>query len=362
MEPNRIAAIDALRGAGAMAVAIMHVYYLLGVSQHLPDIGFIVTHFSAGVMLFFVVSAFTLCLTYEQKEANRHARTFLIKRYFRIAPLFYLCILLTWIILSIKGTTFVNDYSVTSVLANLCLVFNLFPSVQMASSLTGAGWTIGVEFIFYFLFPWLAPLLKRPGWLLVLFGVALLAAIYSRSSAKDVYWINFSIVAHMPTFLAGMLLYLVWKVARTWETAIQDRVGAALGVMFLASAITIIWKPPAGWIMHLAWSGAFLFLTLSLLLRPIGLFTNRTALFLGKVSYSIYLLHPVVITIQSSWFGKVLPMRALIIYASVFGLLLPVAWLSFTFIEEPFNALARRLTSRLLGRDRTKPAIAAATP
>ena len=183
---GRFEAIDALRGIGALAVALMHVYYMLGVSQDAPFLNVIMQHLGAGVQLFFIVSAFTLCLTHEHKAENRVVSYFLIKRYFRIAPLFYLCVITTYVVLKIKGIE-VYQYTPVSIFTNAAFVFNLIPSVDVALSLTGAGWTIGVEFLFYFLFPTFVLLLRRPMWLGITFGVSLIVAIGIRANTNDPY-------------------------------------------------------------------------------------------------------------------------------------------------------------------------------
>lgn len=352
---GRFEAIDALRGIGALAVALMHVYYMLGVSQDAPFLNVIMQHLGAGVQLFFIVSAFTLCLTYEHKAENRVVSYFLIKRYFRIAPLFYLCVITTYVVLTIKGIE-VYHYTPVSIFTNATFIFNLIPSVDAALSLTGAGWTIGVEFLFYFLFPAFVLLLRWPMWLGITFGVSLIVAIGIRANTSDPYLQLYCFLGHLPTFLSGMLLYRVWKAlpAAADYAYARNVFATASGIIFFVVSLVIICAPPPAWSMHLCWSGAFLFLTLSVLLRRNRLIANSASVYLGRISYSLYLLHPIVIWIVSSWFGRQLispTVRTLIVYISVFGILLPWAALSHRFLEAPSNSIARRLIARISSRE-----------
>ena len=355
---GRFEAIDALRGIGALAVALMHVYYMLGVSQDAPFLNVIMQHLGAGVQLFFIVSAFTLCLTHEHKAENRVVSYFLIKRYFRIAPLFYLCVITTYVVLKIKGIE-VYHYTPVSVFTNAAFVFNLIPSVDVALSLTGAGWTIGVEFLFYFLFPAFVLLLRRPMWLGITFGVSLIVAIGIRANTSDPYLQYYCFLGHLPTFLSGMLLYRVWKALPAATDYARNVFATASGMIFFVVSFVIICAPPPAWSMHLCWSGAFLFLTLSVLLRRNRLIANSASVYLGRISYSLYLLHPIVIWIVASWFGRQLispTVRTLIVYISVFAILLPWAAISHRFLEAPSNSIARRLIARFSSREESRDA------
>jgi peptidoglycan/LPS O-acetylase OafA/YrhL len=95
---DRLNYIDSLRALAAIGVVIFH----LRVIAHqgplsTPDWsqGFIYWVLGSGVPLFFVISAFLMCMLAEGYEKSpRPVLSFYTKRFFRIAPLFYLVILL----------------------------------------------------------------------------------------------------------------------------------------------------------------------------------------------------------------------------------------------------------------------------
>ena len=103
----------------------------------------------AGVPLFFIISSFTLYLSLDNNlDERRKLLKFYIRRFFRIAPLFY--VLLIYVVLD----ELIIQKRVPSrleVLSNFTFTFNLIP--QYAKSLFSDGWTVGVEMLFYLFLP-----------------------------------------------------------------------------------------------------------------------------------------------------------------------------------------------------------------
>ncbi len=91
MEPKKYEYIDSLRGIAILLVILTHV------RQHLrffPElINQITLDGHLGVQLFFIVSAFTLTMSYYSRinEQNK-TKNFFIRRFFIIVPLYYLAI------------------------------------------------------------------------------------------------------------------------------------------------------------------------------------------------------------------------------------------------------------------------------
>ena len=104
----------------------------------------------SGVMLFFVVSAFTLCLSMDSRSKDEQTpiKNYFTRRFFRIAPLFYV-----WMgIYYIRDIIVFNSYtSPWTILQSLSFTLNLFPGKE--AGYVWASWTIGVEMLFYLIFP-----------------------------------------------------------------------------------------------------------------------------------------------------------------------------------------------------------------
>jgi peptidoglycan/LPS O-acetylase OafA/YrhL len=107
-----------------------------------------------GVQLFYIMSAFTLMLSFKNSTIKNNANlNFFIRRFFRIAPMFYLAIIL-WIYLSIDIIYKSTDYrfiSFGSIISHFFLLHGLNPDWQ--DSLVPGGWSVAIESIFYMLCP-----------------------------------------------------------------------------------------------------------------------------------------------------------------------------------------------------------------
>lgn len=95
IQTQKLNYIDALRGGIAILMVIVH---------HTSQQGSVATPYwfgklcslgTRGVQLFFVASAFTLYRSYRNRvlDENKHVKNFFIRRFFRIAPIYYLAIL-----------------------------------------------------------------------------------------------------------------------------------------------------------------------------------------------------------------------------------------------------------------------------
>ena len=98
-------------------------------------------HFYLSVQLFFVISAFSLY--HSSRYAPARYPAYLVKRFFRIAPLYY--VMLGYVVWRI-GFPGWGEF-----LANATFTFNLFPGLEQG--MVFAGWSVGVEMIFYLMLP-----------------------------------------------------------------------------------------------------------------------------------------------------------------------------------------------------------------
>jgi peptidoglycan/LPS O-acetylase OafA/YrhL len=148
-ETGKLDYIDALRGIAALSVFFYHVHGTMWIFTGIMPLQMIPNKYiqlnMASVPLFFIISSFTLYLSLDNKfDEKRKFLKFYIRRFFRIAPLFYVLLILVVLEAFIIQNRFP---SWLEVLANFTFVFNLAP--QYSQSLFSDGWTVGVEMIFY---------------------------------------------------------------------------------------------------------------------------------------------------------------------------------------------------------------------
>ncbi len=94
-ELNRVDWLDALRGWAVLGVVMVHsgqAAHSTGITQQISAVG------QYGVQLFFLISAITISITYEAHIAKfgksfRAQFSWFLKRFFRIAPLYYIAII-----------------------------------------------------------------------------------------------------------------------------------------------------------------------------------------------------------------------------------------------------------------------------
>jgi len=89
---------------------------------------------------------------------------------------------------------------------------------------------------------------------------------------------------------------------------------------------------------------------LALAMYPVRLVVNRLTRFLGKLSYSLYLIHPplilALIPVYRQVYGWALPLSVqyVIVVLLTFGVLITLAWLAYTLVEAPGIRLGKRIS------------------
>jgi peptidoglycan/LPS O-acetylase OafA/YrhL len=360
----RLEFIDALRGIGALMVIAFHVLLLPSPQLELPSyLGIIGTHFGFGVTLFFVVSAFTLCMSSDNRslELNKTVK-FYMRRFFRIAPLFY-AMLLFWMIARMIIWSRITPWP--EFLANFTFTYNFFPPFHQ--SIVWAGWTIGVEMVFYACFPIIWKVVKGMRGALVLFVALCLVALVAKhmlTALPDLpggYTYKFFLY-QAPVFAVGVVSYFVYKYFNEKLDLMLPRKYVALPLTGLLVLLTISLLANQSLIVflrsyslyHYLWAINFGVLLNCLAVYSYGVFVNRFTCFYGKVSYSTYLIHPflvwALVPVYRSIYETFPWSSALSFFACLMltlAILTPLSLLSFTFIEQAGSKFGRSLIAKV---------------
>ncbi len=227
------------------------------------------------------------------------SRNFYIRRYFRIAPLYYIGIALyvgvAYVQANFGGTNRLADYSAVNIASNVAFVHGLVPAAN--NSIVHGGWSIATEMLFYVAFPLLFLMYKRfqdwpkfP-WLAIAAAVLVnclvqLTIVYvlKRSGIANNSFLYYSILNQLPVFLIGMLLYFSKPRAASlaWD--------AILMVLFgVASFACLNWPGHIGAMLSPSLAGlsfALLFMMAKRIFRERGVIAK-----IGEVSYSMYIFH-----------------------------------------------------------------------
>lgn len=363
--PSRFDYIDALRGWAIVLVIIGHaatLTRLAGWPRTLADGALM------GVHLFFVVSAFTIfhMLSKHVREEENPVRNFFIRRLFRIVPVYWFGILFYFLIWGILPQSKWWHYPVHLTLTNV-----LFPETQ--SSAVPGGWSISVEVLFYLSVPVWFKMIRnvRQAWTFVLvcvFGLPLITFGLKHwfaplLSGIDAYWISV-FWERFPTnslgsFSFGILLFFLLKEERV-TAWFQNKTTAWVVAVLSASMLGALRMFSCVYPLK-AHFYCFFFMALALALAhvPWNIFVNPAMVFIGRVSYSMYLFHFAILTWWTKWAVKHMPELAagqplyffLTILLTV-AATLPLAWCGYQCIERPAMEWAKRLIVRLENRRR----------
>ena len=149
---RRNQSLDLLRGIAILMVVAAHCG--LATTSFVPGLAAMVGGYGQlGVQLFFIVSGYTMMLTYGDRVDLAAARAFYIRGVFRIVPLFWIA--LVFYLLVTRGEGF-REWAPDGVSARdvlLTIFFLHWTSITAVNSVVPGGWSIAVEMQFYLLFP-----------------------------------------------------------------------------------------------------------------------------------------------------------------------------------------------------------------
>lgn len=383
-QQDHLQVIDALRGYAILIVIAVHT---LG---HVPDLAWpvkrVLTMGFYGVQLFFLASAVTLMMSWHRSADPFGARSlkFLMRRFFRIAPLYWMAVVFYWFAYEIRA----EDFSLQLLFATL-FFYNawspyLTPTVPGWTPVPG-GWSIGVEFCFYLTFPLIATLvtsLRRAlGFVALALGVMLAASHFGQGLYPEIgmeeraNFLYFWPPNQLVVFALGFLLYHLVKDEATRRRIIGSKISADLASLAMLGATLAValslgpnkffdWNrglPPT----HLVMSLCFVPWALVLILKPSGRVINRAITGLGKVSFSAYVLHFAVLKYTGQLLHRLWPVAKTGVYSIAFEavflvlalvLIRAIGEASYRLIEQPFIDLGKALLGRLQQPPACRPA------
>jgi peptidoglycan/LPS O-acetylase OafA/YrhL len=383
LRDHSFASLDVLRGLSALAVLIQHTDTLVS------STGRNIIHFALGsfaVDVFMLISGFLMMWHYYERSAlgekwtdSRTFGKFYIRRFFRIAPLYYFLLAVTFplfVFLQALGREnaqalspllpFIPGgswFTVGSVLTHLTFTFGFIPRFAAHSSMP--DWSIGLEMQFYLFFPLLAIFLVRSRFIVAVAVLLLLKALTYHFFAWG-YGAPPHVLAVFPyptlltfkidNFLVGMLL----------AAGLYDRGHPAKRSFLFILALAV-----AGLYMRKFLLVCVLFLGYELAIgsstgipainHAVGLARKfvgaRLFKFMADTSYGVYLMHPVLLTllvhflIPLSFYRHLAPFpRLAFTLLVVTPVIYTLAYVTFRLIEEPGIALGRSVVKRLARR------------
>jgi peptidoglycan/LPS O-acetylase OafA/YrhL len=365
----RFRALDGLRGIAAFVVLLTHLV-LTAPSFFLPPSfstpmfwtnPLSIVHYSplrlliagpASVLVFFVLSGFVLCISEYRAVAYL---PYLVKRVFRILPPFLAAILLStalyWLVEPhpvASASLWFRDMGWTQPPRGWYLASSLLMTgVPEVSTLDAPTWSLVYEARISLIFPLIPALLRRNFWSTLCGAVAIILLGWLAPIYQPIPYTLEQTLTYAGLFVIGAAMAMR---ADQLVTGIRSLSRWGIWVLWLM-ALALLAGPTNPRIYSLpSVVGAVLIIPLCLASPGAIAFLESTVpRWLGRVSYSLYLLHvPVLLTVVHLW-GDQEPL--LLLCAITGAISLVVAEISYRMIEAPTIAFGRKLASRLVSRN-----------
>ncbi|MGJ0486549.1 MAG: acyltransferase family protein [Methylomicrobium sp.] len=354
---RNIPELDGLRGLAVAMVFMRHAAYMSGYQNSLmPSIATLMLNGWIGVDLFFILSGFLISRPFFSKNRDFTWRSYLSRRALRILPAY-------WFVLLFVVVGGIPFYAFERADLGFRVYYHLlFLQDYFSSDIVVAFWSLGVEEKFYLLAPALLPLImKAPNvrvQFFILSGILLLGPLFRAITVKIVglasnypeFFLNYRSPFHacIDGLFWGVLLARIESCDSKWLTVNRAKAmfwlgGVSItGLMFSYnlldhnSVAASVFRP----------TGIGLGMALLVGAAVFGgaprLFAGRFPRWLGRISYSLYLIHiPLIYPADAltRFLGEGF-MLFMLIYIVI---TLSVSHLMRVYVEQPFLNLKMRL-------------------
>lgn len=307
--------VNALRGYAVLLVLLIHTSQQFIVSKYILNI---CKNGDLGVSLFFILSSFTLFNSYSKRkivEGKYVNNNFFIRRFFRIAPYYYIAGFIYVMYHFFIKNELVN---VKSLIANYFFINGLYlPNIN---DIPPGGWSISAEMLFYLLIPILFNYINSLKKAIVLFLMTMVLSIlinhYFLSYTTDLLGLIFRsmnqwtfyfwLPNQLPVFILGIVLFYIYK-----HVVFSFRSGQ----MLLISSILLFFvfcfhefkvDYPYYFIKReYVYGLIFVCFSIGVYTTNNKLIINRVVQKIGIVSFSMYLNHFLVLYILSFIYGGI---------------------------------------------------------
>jgi len=373
---HKLQYIDILRGLAILGVIAVHSEQQI--ENLYPLVHSVFNYGQLGVQLFFVASALTLCLSMSERNENSNFN-FYIRRFFRIAPLYYIGIIFyfLWrVLLNYAKTGAASpppEYNVLGIIENIFFIHGFDP--RNFNFVVPGGWSIATEICFYAIFPFLFSVQSKLGYknflrfsilVITLSFATQFIAIYvvepkliAQGILKNKYvnddfsFIYCTILNQISVFLIGILTYQKLQKQNTSNYKIFFAFILCCISCYLLNTSELK-TGYNGFIYPILSSIAFSIIALRL--SNIGFISGLPAKLLariGQVSFSMYLLHFFILDIvkvahrrSTFLFFSNPEIQLSLLFLTLTAITYGVARFSYAFLEKPAIDYGKRFIRR----------------
>lgn len=351
---GRIEAFDSLRGLAAIGVVLWHYGAHF---QTYPAYELFSPFYRAGYLLvdfFFVLSGYVIARAYWKQGREQHLMANLRARFARLYPLHFFTLfavaLMQWMLIRTGHTPFVyTENTRYNFLLNALMLNGV--GIQTGFSFNGPAWSISTEFVVNCLFMiFIASAMWVRG-LYALICIAILAVLFSLSHAlirdnRILGYLDPQLIRCMIGFSTGVLLQVAHRrdwlrlgflPSRAWDVMAASLLMASVG--FMATQ-----RPHANVLAYLIFIALSAALLASVFRSSVVkmLLQLKPLVFLGDISYSIYLTHfplQLAFILAFAWTGRTATFGNIWIMGAYFSSLIGISYLTHRHLELPCQSL-----------------------
>ena len=293
----------------------------------------------AAVLLFFILSGYVLA---ESLQRNGSVGAFYVRRTFRILPALWVALLMTY------GAAQINHSTVVAVSDWYQADYERTPSARelwqnlalLGFKVSPVTWTMRIELLGSLCIPWMLAFQRRASASLRLLMLLPLMALVAVTRNDFRYLI---------CFYVGALL----TDGRQWRwLATRGNLLLTVGVVICTTLrLSLIEASHAGVSVLIGTAGATLVL-IGVLAQRRPTLESAPSRFLGRISYSLYLLHPAALGVCAVLLFEVplapVPDTMLLFLLSLI-IAMPAAALNHRFVEMPLMRSGKRVSAWLDG-------------
>ncbi|MFV0197096.1 acyltransferase [Empedobacter falsenii] len=348
--------LDGLRGLSSLWVLLFHSLLfngyniegkhaikwsdnlLLFILQKPLSIGYL------AVPIFIVLSGFCLALPVINNDLILKGgfKRYITRRAKRLIPPYYIALFFSLalifcfpILQELKSTAWDSKLPITngSIASHLFLMHNFNPN--WIYKINGAHWSIATEWQIYWLFPLMLILWKKTNWIISFIIFAIISLVLHK-------YIHFTAPEFIILFFFGVICSYFSIKAKRFQKINLISSTTIVGITFITFMLREYEKLHMNIIVGLVISYFIYSLTTYKRFNSnkIIFLENKKVEFLGKISYSMYLIHGPILAIFNLFLLKYLnitdDLRQLIIFLFCTIIIIPVSTLFYNFIERKF--------------------------
>lgn len=318
----RLKELDVLRGIAALNVVLFHytTKFRLNFGHHYPS-SYDWDYGQYGVELFFMISGFVIFMSL---QTGTTLESFAFKRFSRLYPTYWICVLITFVVIALAGDPLLEPQSFSILMWNMTMVQGAFniPNID------GVYWSLIPELLFYLMLGSLYLLKVLPytrALAVVWLSLMTLNTFYGLPLGAYILNLQYGMF-----FMAGILFYKLKFGQGDWREHLL------IGACFLTAMVVY----PS---VHFFYVCLVSFLLFYLFVyNRITFLSWKPFLFLGYISYPLYLLHQNIGFILIRKLGFYLSSEAAAILITIISMIL-LAWIVTRFIEKPVLHFLRNL-------------------